>query len=154
MTHYIGSFSEMLQDCDINARAWQLFVSSAKSQRAEMPEPVLSPEDKHAIEKFFASCTEDVDVETLNSAHHDPDPYCIGGCYTCADNWTCDEDELTWETFKKFLDRVFCDQLYNYIDLSSPELEDEEALASAASLEAIEYIWDNCFNDTGKNPLF
>lgn len=154
MTRYIGSFSEMLQDCDINPRAWQLFVSSAKDQRAEMPAPVFSPEDKLAIEKFFDSCAEDVDVETLNSAHHDPDPYCVGGCYSCADNWSYDEDEFYWEAFKKFLDRIFCDQLYNYVDLSASELKDEEALACAASLEAVAYIWDKIFNRGGKNPLF
>lgn len=154
MTHYIGSFSEMLQDCEINDEAWQYFVSSAKAQRAEMPEPKLSPEDKHAIEKFFDSCAEDVDIETLNSAHYDPDPYAVDGHYSCSDNWTYDEDEFNWETFKKFLDRIYCDQLYNYIDLRAPELEDEEALACAASLEAVAYIWDKYFNMSGENPLF
>lgn len=154
MNKYVGTFADILSDCGIKPEEWDLFVESARVQRKEHPEPVLTEKDHEAIKTLFKSFEEDVDVENLTSRHYDPDPYGIGGQYSCADNWSYDEEELTWETLKIFLDRIFSDQLYNYIDLSAPELEDEEILACAASLEAIGFVWGYFYNHDGKNPLF
>lgn len=145
MSKYFGTFEEALEAAHISDEAWKEFKATAKQQLDDAgisPEiQILSEADLKAVMNYYERCKNDIGVNELDSAKYDADPYCIGGSYSCGDNWSWDEEEETWLGFIDFLKCMVCDLLYNYIDLSSEKLKEE--LDTAATLEAIKYVWDN-----------
>lgn len=145
MSKYFGTFDEALKAANVSDEDWEEFKATAKRQLEAAgisPETqILTEDDLKAVLDYYERCKDDIGVNELESAEYDEDPYGVGGSYVCADNWSWDEEELSWRAFISFLNCMVCDLLYNYVDLSSEKLEEE--LDAAATLAAIEYVWDN-----------
>lgn len=145
MSKYFGTFEEALKAAKISEEDWKEFKATAEQQLDDAgisPETqILNEADLKAVMNYYERCKDDIGVNELESAEYDEDPYGVGGSYICADNWSWDEDELSWRAFIRFLDGLVCDLLYNYVDLSQKRLEEE--LDTAATLAAIEFVWDN-----------
>ena len=145
MSKYFGTFDEALEAAKISEEKWEEFNATAKRQLDDAgissETQILSEADLKAVLNYYERCKDDIGVNELESAEYDEDPYGVGGSYICADNWSWDEEELSWRAFTDFLNCMVCDLLYNYVDLSSERLEGE--LDTAATLAAIEFVWDN-----------